>query len=55
MDHQFQLPGSYKKWTYGLIAVGLVALLYGCGNVRRPVSYMAYGPCVDGIFCIALP
>ena len=29
MDHQFQLPGSYKKWTYGLIAVGVVALLYG--------------------------
>ncbi len=29
MDHQFQLPGSYKKWTYGLIAVGIVALLYG--------------------------
>ena len=29
MDHQFQLPGSYKKWTYGLIGVGLIALLYG--------------------------
>jgi hypothetical protein len=29
MDHQFQLPGSYKKWTYGLIAAGVVALLYG--------------------------
>ena len=29
MDHQFQLPGSYKKWTYGLIAIGVVALLYG--------------------------
>ncbi len=29
MDHQFQLPGSYKKWTYGLIAVGVVAVLYG--------------------------
>jgi hypothetical protein len=29
MDHQFQLPGSYRKWTYGLIAVGVIALLYG--------------------------
>jgi hypothetical protein len=29
MDHQFQLPGSYKKWTYGLIGAGVLALLYG--------------------------
>jgi len=29
MDHQFQLPGSYKKWTYALIGVGVIALLYG--------------------------
>jgi len=29
MDHQFQLPGSYKKWTYGLIGAGVIALLYG--------------------------
>jgi hypothetical protein len=29
MDHNFQLPGSYKKWTWGLIVVGLIALLYG--------------------------
>jgi hypothetical protein len=29
MNHQFELPGSYKKWTYGLIGAGIVALLYG--------------------------
>ncbi|MBL0055424.1 MAG: quinol:cytochrome C oxidoreductase [Chitinophagaceae bacterium] len=29
MNHQFQLPGSYKKWTYGLIGAGVIALLYG--------------------------
>jgi hypothetical protein len=25
----FELPGSYKKWTYGLLAVGIIAVLYG--------------------------
>ena len=29
MDHNFQLPGSYKKWTWGLVVAGLLALLYG--------------------------
>ena len=29
MNHQFEVPGSYKKWTYGLLAAGIVALLYG--------------------------
>jgi hypothetical protein len=29
MNHQFELPGSYKKWTIGLIIAGAVALLYG--------------------------
>jgi len=29
MDHNFQLPGSYKKWTWGLIVAGLIAFLYG--------------------------
>ncbi|MBX2938529.1 MAG: quinol:cytochrome C oxidoreductase [Ferruginibacter sp.] len=29
MNHQFELPGSYKKWTYGLLAVGLIAVIYG--------------------------
>jgi hypothetical protein len=29
MNNQFELPGSYKKWTWGLIIAGVVALLYG--------------------------
>ena len=29
MNHSFELPGSYKKWTIGLIVVGLITLLYG--------------------------
>lgn len=29
MNHSFELPGSYKKWTIGLIAVGAIALMYG--------------------------
>lgn len=29
MSHSFELPGSYKKWTMGLIGVGVIALLYG--------------------------
>lgn len=28
-NHQFELPGSYKKWTYGLLLAGLIAVLYG--------------------------
>lgn len=29
MNHHFELPGSYKKWTLGLIVAGILALLYG--------------------------
>jgi len=29
MNQQFELPGGYKKWTWGLIAAGIIALLYG--------------------------
>ncbi len=29
MNQSFELPGSYKKWTIGLISVGVIALLYG--------------------------
>ncbi len=29
MNHNFELPGSYKKWTYGLIIAGVIALIYG--------------------------
>lgn len=26
---QFEIPGKMKTWSYALIGVGLVALLYG--------------------------
>ena len=42
MDHQFQLPGSYKKWTYGLIAIGVVALLYGF-IMFNPLAHPVHG------------
>ena len=42
MDHQFQLPGSYKKWTYGLIGAGLVALVYGF-IAFHPLTHAAHG------------
>ena len=29
MNNHFELPGSYKKWTIGLIVAGVLALLYG--------------------------
>ena len=29
MNHSFELPDGYKKWTMGLMGVGAVALLYG--------------------------
>lgn len=29
MNNHFELPGSYKKWTYGLIVAGILAVLYG--------------------------
>ena len=29
MNNQFELPASYKKWTWGLIIAGVLALLYG--------------------------
>ncbi len=29
MNQSFELPGSYKKWTMGLLIVGAITLLYG--------------------------
>jgi len=29
MNQQFELSSSYKKWTWGLIVAGVIALLYG--------------------------
>lgn len=39
MNQSFELPGSYKKWTMGLLIVGAVALLYG---------FIAYQPFQHG-------
>lgn len=29
MNHQFELPGAYKKWTMGLLIAGAIALIWG--------------------------
>lgn len=42
MSQQFQLPGSYKKWTYGLIGAGVIALLYGFITMH-PFEHAAHG------------
>lgn len=41
--NKFELPGSYKKWTVGLIAVGVIALLYGIIALHpfTPVAHTA--------------
>lgn len=41
-NHSFQLPGSYKKWTYGLIGAGIIALLYGL------IMYHPFAPVSHG-------
>ncbi len=46
MNHQFQLPGSYKKWTYGLIGAGVIALLYGL-IMYHPFEHAGHGENVD--------
>jgi len=46
MNHQFQLPGSYKKWTYGLIGAGLIALLYGF-IMFHPFAHAGHGENVN--------
>ncbi|MFM2358738.1 MAG: hypothetical protein RLY16_731 [Bacteroidota bacterium] len=42
MNHSFELPGSYKKWTIGLIVVGLAALVYGV-FMYQPFAHVAHG------------
>lgn len=46
MNNQFELPGSYKKWTLGLIAAGIVALLYGF-IVYHPFAHAGHGENVN--------
>ncbi len=42
MNHNFELPGSYKKWTWGLIIAGVLAVLYGF-IVFHPFEHGAHG------------
>jgi hypothetical protein len=42
MEHRFELPASYKKWTWGLIIAGLLALLYGF-IMFHPFAHAGHG------------
>lgn len=46
MEHRFELPASYKKWTWGLIIVGLIALLYGF-IMYHPFAHAGHGENTD--------
>ena len=41
-NNTFQLPDSYKKWTWSLVIVGLVAVLYGF-IVLHPFNHPPHG------------
>lgn len=41
-NHQFVLPGSYKKWTWALIIVGLLTIVYGL-IVYHPFAHAGHG------------
>jgi len=43
MNHQFELPASYKKWTLGLIIAGVAALIYGF-IMYHPFAHVSHGP-----------
>jgi hypothetical protein len=47
MNQSFELPGSYKKWTMGLIIVGAVALLYGF-IMYHPFEHSGHGVNTSG-------
>jgi len=42
MNNQFELTASYKKWTWGLIVAGVIALLYGF-IMLHPFAPVAHG------------
>ncbi len=42
MNQPFELSASYKKWTWGLIVAGVLALLYGF-VMLHPFSHAAHG------------
>jgi hypothetical protein len=47
MTQAFELPGSYKKWTIGLIVAGVIALLYGLIMYHPFTAPAAQGENVD--------
>ena len=47
-NHRFELPGSYKKWTYGLIIAGVLALVYGMA-VYHPFAPVTHGEGNEGV------
>ncbi len=46
MEHRFELPANYKKWTWGLIIAGLIALLYGL-IMFHPFAHAGHGENVN--------
>ena len=42
MSKSFELPGSYKKWSMGLMGVGIIALLYGL-IMYHPFEHAGHG------------
>jgi hypothetical protein len=46
MEHRLELPASYKKWTWGLIIAGLIALLYGF-IMFHPFAHAGHGENVN--------
>ena len=42
MNQHFELPGSYRKWTFGLIIAGVLAVLYGF-IMFHPFTHAAHG------------
>ncbi len=46
MNHNFELPGSYKKWTLGLIIAGVIAVLYGF-IMFHPFAHAGHGENTD--------
>jgi len=47
MNQSFELPGSYKKWTMGLLIVGAIALLYGF-IMYHPFDHAGHGENING-------
>jgi hypothetical protein len=48
MSHNFELPSSFKKWTWGLIVAGLLAVLYGFIVLHPFAKVPAHGHGDDG-------